>query len=55
MPFFLPIPRVFGLLDPMAEQENEQEHLSLFDSGYAIFDTVLEKISLTIGSRPVET
>jgi molybdopterin/thiamine biosynthesis adenylyltransferase len=55
MPFFLAIPRVFGLLDPVAEQSNEQEHPTLFDSGYAIFDTVLEKISLTIGSRPAET
>jgi molybdopterin/thiamine biosynthesis adenylyltransferase/proteasome lid subunit RPN8/RPN11 len=49
------VSRRIGLFDPLAERSNEREQWSLFDSGYAIVDTVLETISSTIGSRPAET
>lgn len=53
MPFVWALPKVFDLIESSAEQSQEQQ--SLFDSGYAIFDSVFDTICSTIGSRPAET
>ena len=55
MPFIWAVPRIFGLLDSSQEQFVGSEQSDLFDSGYAIFDTVLDTICSTIGARPAET
>jgi len=55
MPFYLALPRIFGSLDAATEQSSDRKQSKLFDSGYAIFDTVLDTICSTIGSRPAET
>ena len=55
MPFIWAAARDFGLLDDTSEQSDVREEQNLFDSGYSIFDTVLETIASTIGSRPAET
>lgn len=43
------------MLDSSQEQFVGSEQSDLFDSGYAIFDTVLDTICSTIGARPAET
>jgi molybdopterin/thiamine biosynthesis adenylyltransferase/proteasome lid subunit RPN8/RPN11 len=55
MPFVWAVPRIFGLLEAAPEQFAERDQPNLFDSGYAIFDTVLDTICSSIGSRPAET
>ena len=45
----------FGLLDATGVQSELRGHQNIFDSGYSIFDTVLETIASTIGSYPAET
>lgn len=55
MPFVWAMPKVFNLIGFPAEQLQEQEQQNLFDSGYAIFDSVFDTICSTIGSRSAET
>ena len=55
MPFVWATPKIFGLFGPDSQEASPIEAGSLFDSGYSIFDTVLDTISSSIGQRPVET
>lgn len=55
MPFVWAAPKIFGLFGSDSEIVSQDEPELMFESGYSIFDTVLDTISSTIGSRPVET
>ncbi len=54
MKFVWAAPKFFGQFGTDTQVFSRDED-SLFDSGYSVFDTVLDTISSTIGSRPVET
>jgi molybdopterin/thiamine biosynthesis adenylyltransferase len=48
-------PRAFGQLEPADTADSRQGPTELFDSGYSLFDSVLETIAYSIGRRPAET
>ena len=55
MPMIWAFPKVFGHTREVQQDLVQSSNEHLFDSGYAVFDSVLESIARTIGSRPVET